>query len=596
MVPMTDPVRTTRGKLLWKRPEPSKRMARPILLRIPLRTLLLMGMLFLGMILPWWIDSEDMSVILIPFCYLGMFFGWLFVWHMNKPPMEVVEVYWNGVVAADWTGTRRFIPWGLFTSWMVKATGAMRKDGNWDRILELDYLDETVQIKDDVPGFTSLAKEVKSKINRPDRVFIDEKMAKDRRRRFRVKIAVFVVLSFSVITSLLVIVYLRWTIYWRFDQALFLTAAYVWGAMMLIPFFCMWLLDRITIVRYGLKKRRMFIYSVISVVFLYVAFGVLFYLLATGSGATDYVNVDADAPDYSRLAPGEYIGEDLRLSGPIIVKEGETLRIVDSVLTFDPAPGMNYGIWVGKGGGLELVNTTVTSSNPAKGYRVQIIGNARILDSIIEGTCEDQEEWDKDRRLRRNDLPFLVASDDVLIANTTFIDPLGTALTLRNSNATVEGCTFIGTEDDGIFVLWGAPTIVNCSFKDCYRSVDAVKTEAMLIGLDVTECRYGIYIEGGHTSVLDCHFSTINYTAISLDSAKAVIEGNTFVDVGTEVKNVEYSSAAVFWMMFILYYTFPIMILWGVWDQVKKGKKGRSIFSRRGKYEFLVDEDGKPFQ
>ena len=229
------------------------------------------------------------------------------------------------------------------------------------------------------------------------------------------------------------------------------------------------------------------------------------------------------------------------------------------------------------------------------------------MDSIIEGTCEDQEDWDKDRRLKRNALPFLVESDDVLIANTTFIDPLGTALTLKDSRATVEGCTFIRTEDDGIFVIRGAPKIVNCSFTDCYRSVDAVKTEAMLIGLDVTECRlidvsvrgcsYGIYIEAGQTSVIDCHFSTINYTAISVDSESAVIEGNTFVDVGTEVMIVEYSSTFLFWMMFILYYTFPIMILWGVWDQVRKNnKKGGSLFGRRRRYEFLVDEDGKPYQ
>ena len=74
-----DPATSKRGRLLWKRTEPSRRMARPLPLRVPLKYALLFGLLVLVLVLPWFADTESYSILAVAFIYLGLFFGWLFI-------------------------------------------------------------------------------------------------------------------------------------------------------------------------------------------------------------------------------------------------------------------------------------------------------------------------------------------------------------------------------------------------------------------------------------------------------------------------------------------------------------------------------------
>ena len=236
-----------------------------------------------------------------------------------------------------------------------------------------------------------------------------------------------------------------------------------------------------------------------------------------------------DDPGTSVLPPGVYVDELIIAEGPVTVRAGETLTLINCTLTFLPSPGWEYGLWVGEGGRLEMYDSVVTCNDHLTGYSFEIHGSALIEDSYVEATS-DRDEW--------NDLDsgIEIYNDSVVIRNTTVRNSNAAGVLVYHSSPVIENCTFDGTVRSAIVVSKGEPLVVDCLFTDCLRGVWLWDSDAEVRNCTFQRNRYGIHSEWGSPTIEDCTFLNTNNTAIDVDTnGEAILSNNAFDGNGDDV-------------------------------------------------------------
>jgi hypothetical protein len=551
-----------RGKLRTERFSESQRS---IFLRFPIKYWILTGAGIVAAILPFIAEPGYEGMIIISVGYTILMVVVMVATITGPPSMDVVQVYENGVTVEAWTGARRFVPFGAFTGSVVRERKGRRK-------LIMTYFREQSILRDDVPGFEKMLDDMEAKVGDKDYLFEDRFMGREREGRLQQGLFAWLVLAIVVATGTAIVLFLEFPRILGPEPALGVIALFLMVGMLMFPLFARWLFRPGTVAKFRLNKRRWLVNSVLLCLFLYFGFAGALYVAFPEGGVPDYGALDMGDPGPSTIAPGEYVGYNIDTPGPVSVHSGESLRMVDSRVVFEPSKGIDSVLWVEEGGVLELINTTVTTTDFEKGFRIEIRGSAIISACLIQGTCANYEEWDREAYMDTSVFPFMVLSDDVLIKDTTVADSRGSGLLLYDSKATVENCTFLRTEESALCVNWGEPTIINCTFRACLRGMNIWNTLAVIEDCTFSGLDYGIRTSYGNATVRNCTFEDIDYTAISARGHNITESDNRFYNVGTEFS---FSSGVElgFWGLVILSYMGPAMFLFFAYTEHKKELK-----------------------
>ncbi|MGM0509724.1 MAG: right-handed parallel beta-helix repeat-containing protein [Thermoplasmatota archaeon] len=212
-------------------------------------------------------------------------------------------------------------------------------------------------------------------------------------------------------------------------------------------------------------------------------------------------------PSYDFMIDEEMVMENktFYFDDNIYIVEGGELTIRDSTLIFNTSEDDAFGIYLDRGGSLDVMNSTFRGGVEKYGVKVILRGEALVRDSIFKNVWGD--EWDKNGEggieLHSDDISFDNVTIDGGITNGIYIEDCSPEI----SNTTVNGCA-----DDGIEIQEGAPvvkdtTITNNSwgvvifnsevtkFYDCkmsYNSKDGVyceKSSVELYGCEISHNR-----------------------------------------------------------------------------------------------------------
>ena len=241
--------------------------------------------------------------------------------------------------------------------------------------------------------------------------------------------------------------------------------------------------------------------------------------------------IESDDPGTTVLEAGEYVDTDIRADGPVTVGAGETLTLHNVSLVFDPAPGLDYGIWVHPEGTLLLDNARITSANDSVGFSFEVHGKAVILNSLVVGTASDPDNENGEGGVE-------IYSSDVRVEDTVFRKALSAAVMTVYCSPTIRNCTFTGALDEGVEVHGGGPVIEDCTFEACEWPIIAWNgSEAEVLNCTFVDCPRGIDLVQSSVAIRDCTFRNIDEYAIQWTSDTSplpVMEDNIFDNVGVE--------------------------------------------------------------
>ncbi len=305
-------------------------------------------------------------------------------------------------------------------------------------------------------------------------------------------------------------------------------------------------------------------FSIVFTTFFLTALSVLLVLLAVQVG-TELFETSIEVhrspdPGQSHLAPGEYLGENLTVDGPVTVHAGEMLTLVNCTLGFDPEPGVDYGIWVEEGAVLWLRNTTVGRAGSEVGYTFEVHGSALIEDCTIHSTSEPPRAIDGDSGLE-------AYSDDVVVVNTTFDRPLSNGLLAVDCSPRLVNCTFVGAGDDAIEAHRGAPQVTGCGFVGCAFGLTLFNSDARVSNCTFEDCDIGIIAYDGSPEVTDCRFDRGSKLELSyLGDGDPTFSNNTYSEGGGEVEVTEMGGTllAVGYVLLLLLSVVTVLRLWTI--------------------------------
>jgi hypothetical protein len=288
-------------------------------------------------------------------------------------------------------------------------------------------------------------------------------------------------------------------------------------------------------------------------------------------------------PGKSVLDPGTYQDRVLSVDGPVTVGEGETLELVNTTMTFDPAPGSRWGLWVAEGGHLELRGSTVRCVDTGLGYDLEVHGSAEVVDSVISGT-KRCSRGPTEAGVRSMDTGFEVYSDEVVFRNTTFMDHNGMGVLTYECSPLFENCTFTDLENDAALgIIYGNPTVVGCTFEACYCATWVFDSTVEFRNCTFTRNREGMYLEYGSPRIVDCVLEDTWYIAIYDSSSDPVFVNLVFADNGEDVHEEEPATDLDLWQGIIMLYIFPVMLLIMrtgelIWERLRLRKEAREQY------------------
>lgn len=238
-------------------------------------------------------------------------------------------------------------------------------------------------------------------------------------------------------------------------------------------------------------------------------------------------------PSFSVLAPGTYENKSLVIDGNITVSSGESLRIVDSILTMDLERNKDFGIWVEESGTLTLENTTIENHPRIYRYTFEIMGSATIVGCHLIGLWGDPANENFDGGLE-------IYSSDVLIQDTLIEDATTNGLLIMNSAPRIINNTIEDANDDGMELQNSDATILNNTIEGCgWAMIVSRGSDAVIRGNLISDNKHGIVIEWSSPTVERNEFvGNSNYAIFYDNYSEPAIDENVFVnnerDMSTE--------------------------------------------------------------
>ncbi len=433
---------------------------------------------------------------------------------------QPMRVYENGVEWYSLTKGYHFIPWGRFTS-------CVEMDMLGTRTLILKRGERQAgSISEKLPGFDDLVELVMERVGDPAYDFGPVPI--EGRSRY-----VLLPVMLAVIGGLIGLG-LAWMMVGDLGElstASDLVLAVQFGVPVGLVFFFFILFKLMSKDFFGFAEGK---FSTTAVASITVAFLLIFMatLASMGPGAWQPTVevIMSDNPEASELEPGLYEGQVINVSGPVTVQDGEVLTLVDSTLNFDPAPGLEYGVWVAPGGRLVLVNSTVRCSDYIVGFTFEVHGTALIEDSCINATAADPDHENGEGGVE-------LYNDDVRCVNTTFKNALSASVMTVDCSPVIENCVFLDVRDEGIEGHGGSPVIRNCTFRHCEWPIILWGSDAIIENCTFEKCPRGVCFIGSSPRLEGCTFSNITEWAVqrSKDSDPE-LSGNSYYDVVSEME------------------------------------------------------------
>lgn len=469
-----------RGELLSKRIEDAYEVDTKGRIPFPWQYVVLFIMAVMLIVLPFVVpfgwEFIDLFFIFV-YSVIGMMFLMAII-ALLPIPKKAVRVYENGAEVESWRGDVKFIPWGLFRSGVV-----IEKAGR--KTLRMRGVLGWATISDTMPHFDDFQEEIAERIGKKEYRFVEPEGAQERHALTRRYIMIW--LLASAIASGIAIA-ISYTVFFEFHESVLMVMVvlgFIWIALNLIPAMAKWFLDPLRAFYLGLDRRKVAaaftaLFIVLYPVFLWGYIGALPDIMRHGHDIHSTLD-----PGDSTIEPGNYTDQVLKATGPVTVRDGESLRLVNCTLEFDPAPGHRWGLWVGEGGALHLEDTLLRSVDNDVGYNVEIHGQARILDSIIDGLSTAETVWSEADQRWRMDYGLEVYSDDVLIDGSRIVEPIETGMVTYRCSPTLNNVTFVKSGRTSLIIFHGSPTVTNCIFDGGYRGVLAVNAT-----LDIRNCTF----------------------------------------------------------------------------------------------------------
>jgi len=289
-------------------------------------------------------------------------------------------------------------------------------------------------------------------------------------------------------------------------------------------------------------------------------------------------------PGESDLPPGTYRDQALEARGPVVVHKDEELYLVNCTLEFSPDPWGNYGIWVGKGGYLEMVNTTVRSALHRIGYTFEVHGSAFIADSLLQHIAPATIGEESDGGLELH-------SPDVYVYNTNFSRAQGASVIVSTGSPQIWMCTFHETNGPGVVVVGGSPNITECTFRRCSMGVLVINARARIGDCAFENQVRGIRTEFSKVTVEACTFDSV-LIAITSWGERPTVRDCVFEGVDAEELKVPNDSE-VFCLAWVIIMAVAVLSV-----ELKKdrwpsgGKKPKAPDHRSG--EDAPDEESGP--
>ena len=538
-----------RGEVLW-RASPSQAVRERLRVEMPL--LLAFGPMVVVMpFLFTFRPSEAVAVSLAALLGFAAVASLPFWWAMGRT-YRAVEVYEHGVSVAAPYGRWRFIQWIVFK----EAIETVPSDA--PRRVTLSGRDVNVQLEESSEGYETA------------RDFAFERMGRrgqDRRdpwdrpaRRFQAEYhgLMAVMLGISLTT---VCVALSDGVD---SPSLGLPAAHlvaVLGALVVgTPFLVIWLTNYLYEPGYSAEARRVARRLAVGGLIVFVAFGIVFVASYTAMTETRMVPVKDDDPGASWLAPGDYRGEAMTVEGPIVVHDGESLSIEDCTLTLDPGSGAYRGIWVGRGGQLNIINATVRAANPTAGFAFEVHGSAVIDGCLIVGT--EAKPWIMDRYELDSGLEMY--SSAIRVTNSSFLGAHGNAISVHGCSPLISGCRMEGMEEAGVEVVEGDPTIEGCWIGGGYEGISLHHSEARVKDCTILANRVGITMRYSDPRVERCVFENNTDAAVQYWTSESEprFDDNAFNGDGPRLV-VEPRHGSPWGYLFIIYMV-PLLFMGSV--------------------------------
>ncbi len=491
-----------------------------------------------------------------------------------------LTVYEHGIEWYHLTRGPEFVPWGQLSS--AEETELMKT-----RVLALKKGDQLVgSIPTDVEGYERVAPIIMERVGKAE-YDVDVQGQDVGIRSMEQKGGDVRYTTYIALTSLVIGSFGVYLVLWEwvpFNESALVHLLILMYVPVTLPVYYM--LMRLMMGRdfYGRWTKQVDLRPVVAFVTALLVIFSAVYIVSPGGVSIpgEEIRTTTDPPD-STLALGHYQGTDLIASGPVTVRNGEVLSLVNSTLNFLPSPGNSYGLWVGAGGTLTLVNSTITCSDLSVGFTFEIHGSARIDGSRIDGTNADPEKVNGEGGVE-------LYSDDIIIRNTTFANAQSAAVMTVDCSPVLEDCTFVDVLDEGVEAHKGRPVIRNCTFERCAWPMILWMCDAVIENCTFSNCPVGISMMASEPSIRYCTFKNIGSYAlkISVDSDPD-LEGNIFLGVGSR-ESVDLIWALFEWSCVAGTYVLGVIILVSIvrWNAKKPPRELEE--GEAGPLEFLIDQ------
>ncbi len=473
-----------------------------------------------------------------------------------RPRMVSETVYENGVAVRDHKGRERYIPWGYFFN-----SGEL--DNAKGTRLILMGTRAIVVIPSGMPGYDGWHRDIEKRVGKEDYMVLGPEDAKAKKAEY----AQFV--RWILLTSIIGSTIVAFTVYMTFyygegDLDLQIIAMlYLIVAMFVVPMVAGAVLKVRAQRYYGHDIRKAGTVLVVIGLISYSLFTVGFLSMDFRSDPYDLLVVETPEPLDSVLEAGTYVGEDIIADGPVKVEAGEQLVLSNSTVTFDRSPGLEGGLWVGRGGTLIMDNCTVTSSDVFKGFYIKVHGIAHITDTDIIGLADNEEGYDSELGGWAYEYGFEVTHDGFSLVDSRVIDSLGTALLINECEAQVTGCTFYRAGASGMVLRRTAPRIDDTTFEGCERGLNIYSSNATVDNCTFRSNEDGVVLRSSGGSIANCTFIDNRVSAIEMLGSDPELSDNERIGTGNGILDLplDYYEYDDTFMVAMMVYMGPVMVL-----------------------------------
>jgi hypothetical protein len=432
---------------------------------------------------------------------------------------QPMRIYENGVEWYTLTKGYHFLPWGRFTS-----CEEMEIMGTKALVLKMGER-QVGSISEKMPRFIDFVELIMERVSDPAYEF--GPIPKEGRSKYVVLPMIIAVIGALIGLGL---GWLQVDVFSEFSSASDFVLAVLIGIPMAMVIFFFILGRLMTKDFFGFAEGKLSTTAVISIVLaLLVVFGAAIGASGPDPWQPSVEIITSSNPGESILDVGTYLDQVVNVSGPVTVQKGEILTLKNSTLNFDPAPGLDYGVWVAPGGRLVLIDSTVQCSDNITGFTFEVHGTALIEDSCIIATAVDPDHENGEGGVE-------IYNDDVRLVNTTFDNALSASIMTVECSPVIEDCVFTGAKDEGIESHGGSPVIRNCTFRQCEWPIILWGSDATIENSTFEECPRGVVLIGSSPKMEDCAFKNITEWAVqrSKDS-NPELSGNSYENVGAEM-------------------------------------------------------------